>query len=206
MSPRSLSNRQQRGIVLIVALIILTIVSLLAALSLRNASSNESISGAVRTTNLATQSAEIALRYCEDLTLNPSSTPSFLIVDASASPAWQTLDHWDKPWTHLFTVPLAAVNQSDLRATFSRAPECIVEKLRTEVDPPPPATPMTTTFVVTARGFGPEVPAVTGSDRRPVGAEVWLQTTIELGSSGSSGTGGGTGGEPGGGGDHDGGN
>ena len=38
----------------------------------------------------------------------------------------------------------------------------------------------TSTYVITARGFGPEVPAVDAARSRPRGSEVWLQSTIEI--------------------------
>lgn len=58
-------QHRQNGVVLIIALILLVVISLLAVTSLRGAGSAESISGNVRTTELATQAAEIALRHCE---------------------------------------------------------------------------------------------------------------------------------------------
>ena len=55
----------QRGIVLIMALIMLVVISLLTAVSVRNATSSEGVNANVRQTQLAGQAAETALRYCE---------------------------------------------------------------------------------------------------------------------------------------------
>ena len=35
-------------------------------------------------------------------------------------------------------------------------------------------------LTITSRGFGPEVPAADNSRTRPIGSEVWLQSTLEL--------------------------
>ena len=47
-------HQAERGIVLVIALILLVIIYLLAVTSLRNAASSESVAGNVRTTALAT--------------------------------------------------------------------------------------------------------------------------------------------------------
>jgi type IV pilus assembly protein PilX len=178
------ARHTQRGVVLIMALIMLVVVSMLATMSIRNATSSESVSGNVRTTQLATQVAEIALRYCED-TLAARHQPA-----PPAAPAgWSELAYsgasakannpvnWDKVTTDVFVVPTTSINSGSI--TFKRAPECMVENIR--VVSGTPAMPNTTsTFIVTARGFGPEVAPADGTRTRPVGSEVWLQSTVEL--------------------------
>ena len=67
--PRARQRHSQRGVVLIIALVMLVIISLLAVSSMRNSGSTEEVLGNVRTTELATQAAEIALRRCEGLAL-----------------------------------------------------------------------------------------------------------------------------------------
>ena len=164
-------NRAQRGVVLIIALIMLVVISLLATLSIRNATSSESVSGNVRTTQLATQAAEIALRYCEDAVEQSAiagGTPTLNISAYVASPRWKDMNEWDGTGTAKVLVPASSVNTNTATVTFSRAPECLVEAL---------SIAGTKSFVITARGFGPEVAAGTG---RPQGSEVWLQSTLEL--------------------------
>ena len=172
---RSKVPHAQHGVVLVIALILLVLISLLAVSSLRNAGSSESVASNVRTTELATQAADIALRYCESKAreLAPGVTPD------STPNQWNTAANWDKPdtdklWdgtsTSAFVLAKNDVNQPG-NATYQRPPECMIEKL--------PAG--TIGYIITARGFGPEVTAVkAGEDRRPKGSEVWLQSTIEL--------------------------
>ena len=179
---RANSHRPHRdaGVVLVISLIMLVIISLLVTFNMRAATSSESITNNTRITGLGSQAAEIALRYCETATVQiASGTITMASVPAiqayAASPAWQNLDNWDTTRTGVFVLPLTAVNQAGLGATYKRAPECIVERLpMANADN---TTNSTAAYIITARGFGPEVAAGTS---RPEGGEVWLQSTIEL--------------------------
>ena len=185
-------HQAERGIVLVIALILLVIISLLAVTSLRNAGSSESVAGNVRTTELATQAADIALRHCESsaikitkLIANASDTsaqatyPTTLVEanvqrvttdGVSTADQWKSVTNWDSTTTTaVFVLPSGLVGNP---APYPRPPECMVESLTGVTPTGPPAS-----FVITARGFGPEVAAGTG---RPAGTVVWLQSTIEI--------------------------
>ena len=193
----------QRGVVLIMALIMLVVISLLATLSMRNATSTESISGNVRTTELATQAAEIALRYCEEAVAQSIGWPGTLdplpfIPAFSSTPLWSVLTNWDgatssaapaDPTGPVLVIPSTSINQAGAGVTFKRPPECMVERMQM-VAPGNTAVITSTTFVITARGFGPDVAADTSGvrprpkrgseDSKERGSEVWMQSTIEL--------------------------
>ena len=194
MPPAHQTGRQaERGIVLIISLVLIVVISLLAVGSMRNAASSESVAGNVRTTELATQAAEIALRHCESsaikvtkLLANPADTSAEAIYAdqglditeilwANTSVQWQSTATWDSTSTATFVLPLPLVNQPGMTVTYKRPPECMVESLTGVI---PVST--TASFVITARGFGPEVAAADPSRTRPQGTEVWLQSTIEL--------------------------
>ena len=179
-------HQAERGIVLVIALILLVIISLLAVTSLRNAGSSESVAGNVRTTELATQAADIALRHCESsaikitkLIANASDTSAqatypTTLVEANVqrvttADQWKSVSNWDSTTTAVFVLPSDLVGNT---ATYQRPPECMVESLTGVTPTGPPAS-----FVITARGFGPEVAAGTG---RPAGTVAWLQSTIEI--------------------------
>ena len=185
-------HQAERGIVLVIALILLVIISLLAVTSLRNAGSSESVAGNVRTTELATQAADIALRHCESsaikitkLIANASDTsaqatyPTTLVeanvqrvttAGVTTADQWKSVSNCDSTTTTAVCVlPSTLVGNT---ATYQRPPECMVESLTGVTPTGPPAS-----FVITARGFGPEVAAGTG---RPAGTVVWLQSTIEI--------------------------
>jgi type IV pilus assembly protein PilX len=195
LKPRNQQQRPKRdqGIVLIVAMILLIVISLLVVNSVRISGSSEGVSGNVRTTELATQAADIALRHCEASVLRVvlNSTGDFTstgatysttftttnILPASASPTWQNLTTWDTSTTATYALSLPQVNRAGA-TTYHRPPECMVEPLVTWISGEV-APSSTASFVVTARGFGPEVPAAP-SGGRPAGTEVWLQSHIEL--------------------------
>jgi type IV pilus assembly protein PilX len=191
---------KQNGIVLIMALIMLVVISLLAAMSVRNATSSEGVNANVRQTQLANQAAETALRYCEDAVLgwatNGSTTATFsasppgtttvtfalTYVQDSVAPATPTsmiTANWDTTSSanpnRILVLPANTVNRSGISTTFNRPPECMVERLA-----PSTASNYTNTFSITARGFGPDVSAADGSRTRPIGSEVWLQSSIEI--------------------------
>jgi type IV pilus assembly protein PilX len=212
LSPTTLKAAQaQRGVVLIVSLILLAVISLLAAFSIRNATSSEAVSGNVRTTQLANQAAEIALRYCEDVVVQTfSPTPTFVVTPPPLPLAYRSPPYWSekdgsgnlKNWdtsasisagnafqtvptpqstpavtttTAFTTVPTSVINGS---VTYKRPPECMIESM--QVQDASGALNNTSTYVVTARGFGPEVAPADGTRSRPQGSEVWLQSTIQI--------------------------
>jgi type IV pilus assembly protein PilX len=176
--------------VLIVALIMLVIISLLATFSIRNATSTEAVAGNVRTTQLASQAAEFALNYCTTA-MDQLGTPTFALDIAGntvtiaplsyqnpARAAYKNgsnLDYWDSATSvaanAVIIVPTTALGGT---STFKRPPECMIE-------PTPVIQGGTVTYsvsyVITARGFGPEVSPADGTRTRPDGAEVWLQAT-----------------------------
>ena len=173
----------QRGVVLIISLIMLVVISLLATLSIRNAVSTESVSGNVRTTQLSTQAAEIALRYCEEATVQivfgTGSLTALPTIQNFATPQlWQNTANWDSVGSVAFVLPAASVNETSGTTTFKRPPECMVERM--QVVASGGAVSTATTFIITARGFGPEVAAADSARSRPAGGEAWLQSTIEL--------------------------
>lgn len=173
--------RNQRGVVLIIALILLVIISLLAVSTLHNATSTESVAGNVRTTELATQAADIALRYCESSVLkvvNGDNTQDFKsnnILGPDPVGFWQETSTWDTQTpTKVYTIPLTVLQLNGIGDIYKRSPECMVEQLLTK-------STTSSFYLITARGFGPEVPAlVSGTRIRPVGTEVWLQSQIEI--------------------------
>lgn len=193
----SQSPRSQRGVVLLITLIVLAIISVLAITSVRNASSSESVSGNVRLTELATQSAELALRHCERSLLSeltkesPGGTSNYVSTFVKANilaepvppapPHWKNLATWDSTSPDVFILPLPMLNQASMsKTTYQRPPECMVERMTVWLGASSGATGPTdnTSFLITSRGFGPEVAAADSSHTRPVGSEIWLQSQI----------------------------
>jgi type IV pilus assembly protein PilX len=167
----------QQGVVLIVALIMLMILTVLASISIRGASSTEQVANQSRQQALARQTAEAALRFCEQqvqlFAINPATgfAPEAAPLGAGTPYSWQTMANWDTmaPTANLKTVAVASSGDAGTKLYFTRQPECMAQYL-TPAD--------TKVFVTTARGFGPEVGAKDGS--APRGTEVWLQSVITM--------------------------
>ena len=180
--PTVLSKRMQQGVVLIIALVLLVIVSLSAAVSVRNAGSYEAVAGNVRTVELATEAAEIAMRHCEASVLKISGgTDTYAttftaanIADTGTPTQWQSVGNWDKASNAVYVLPLNLLNQPDMLTTYKRSSECMVEKM------PSASLGSSALYVVTVRGFGPEVAATDTPRTRPNGTEIWLQSHIEI--------------------------
>ncbi len=172
--------RRQRGVVLIIALVMLVVISLLAALSIRNAQSTEGVSGNVRTTQLANEAAEIALRYCESAVVANAQSGATLPTGMAISSVpvgtalGVTTSNWDSTRSGVYALPTTSVNNATL-ATYQRVPESVNE--RRQVVTSAGSRSETTTYLITARGFGPEVADGTG---RPDGTEGLLQATLEV--------------------------
>ena len=186
-------NRKQRGVVLLITLVMLVVISLLVVNSVRNAGSTEAVVGNVRTTELATQAAEVALRHCEASVLAilsaTSATPSTYVttfnatnIQLSAIPAhWQSLENWDAVLSPAYIIPLPMLNQPGMvMTTYRRPPECMVERLPVAPIAAGSVASTSSSFVITARGFGPEVAAADASRSRPAGSEVWMQSQIDI--------------------------
>ena len=184
--------RRQGGIVLVITLIMLVVISLLAVTSTRDAASTESVAGNVRITEMATQAAEIALRHCESSVLNALTLArgrpalygttffSANILPSSVTPHWQDMTIWDSASTEVYVLPLSMVNQVGMEnPTYKRPPECMVEPLPV-VPSGGTAVSTSSSFVITTRGFGPDVIAADAGRSRPVGSEVWLQSQIKF--------------------------
>lgn len=177
-------RERQSGVVLIVALLMLMILSILASISIRGASSTEQIANQSRQKALAQQTAEAALRFCEQQVqanaLNPANgfAPEAAPVGAGVKFSWETMGNWDaisaavNPFVGtgtLKTVAFTAAGDAGAAVYFARQPECMSQY----------TTPANTkVFVTTARGFGPEVGAKDGN--APKGTEVWLQSVVTM--------------------------
>jgi type IV pilus assembly protein PilX len=178
------ARRRQDGVVLIVALLMLMILSILASVSIRGASSTEQVANQSRQRALAQQAAEAALRFCETqvqahaLDSTKGFSPQAAPVGAPVTYSWQNMSNWDaidagvNPFVGtgaLKTAAFTASGDAGGKDYFTRKPECMSQYLT-------PADQKV--FVTTARGFGPEVGVKDG--KVPNGTEVWLQSVVTM--------------------------
>lgn len=177
-------GRRERGVVLVIAMILLVVLSLISVAAVRSASSTEIAANNARQQGLAMQAAEAALRYCETgaisfmkgtgtLQITPQAQPS----SAAGTYTWQVLSNWDGAGSSA-TPGLRILTDAEVNSVtganaklYKRYPECMVQyQFNVPLD--------LNRVVVTARGFGPDVPAVDGSRTAPKGSEVWLQSFV----------------------------
>jgi hypothetical protein len=180
------SRSRAHGVVLVVALIMLAVIGVSSAIAMRMSLFSDIVSKNMRTQNLALQSAELALRYCErQIALDPGSVP--MITGAGADLEWHSTGNWNDV-QKVVTVPQAMLGNA---AGYRTPPQCLVRLFSVDEYlaewPPRPDTisadsrGFSSDFVVlhriTARGFSPDF--VRGEDGRPVaGAEMWLQSLV----------------------------
>ena len=158
----------QRGVVLIVVLIMLVVIGLASAFTMRQAINSDAVSQNVRSEALAQEAAQIALNYCEQQAVENSAS----IKPHSDQGHWNDQANWrlavgDSAPTTLAEEDVAQDNPS---FTPSVMPQCMAEK--SGVDDK--------VVIVTARGFSPDYEVDATSNQTKRGAVVWLQSTIRL--------------------------
>ena len=188
----------QRGISLIIVLILMVVIGLTSAAAMRGATSGQRLTNNVRSDNVAQQYAEAALRYCETelrradpappaTQARPNSLLRAVIPknDMNAvpppTPTWEKPGAWTGPLGIGDAITRTPLNQAQYATVGlssylpSKAPECLVEvqTLGGVV------TPFNVT-VVTSRGFSSDYrfDAVTGETIQ--GSVVWLQSILNM--------------------------
>jgi Tfp pilus assembly protein PilX len=190
----------QRGVLLIVTMIMLLIISGVAALAIKGTSSTEAVANNTRTQALAMQAAEAALRYTEIGVINtnytnnaipiPAGKPTYLIAIAAAPTGvtgdWSAEAKWDgatSTSTVVTRATLDGVATCPANSTYTNAANrtgsfCSVYKRSPECMTQY-ADSTNKIVLVTCRGFGPEV-VDSSTKELPSGAEVFLQSVIRL--------------------------
>ncbi|WP_146076034.1 pilus assembly PilX family protein [Caldimonas caldifontis] len=166
------ANRSQnRGVVLVVALILLVVIGVSSAVAIRSALFSDLVSHNMRAQNTAMQAAELALRWCEQQALAQPVPPGFQVqpvVNFDEADRWNNAANWA---VMANTVPAAVLGGE---VNYVTPPQCIVERVEfpSLSDKPRPEL----AYQVTARGFSPDFQRVGGNSA--AGSEVWLQSII----------------------------
>ena len=179
----------QRGVSLLIVLIMLVVIGLTSAASLRSASSNERISNNFRMHALAEHYAEAALRYCEtQLTLADSARVNSLqhaslrAFTGAAYPAWANTLTWTGAGgaaASLTRVPEALVASADSAFKPAQLPQCAVESLSIPLTQNGEPAGAADVYVITARGFSTDYSA-SAQDVSLTGSVVWLQSVVSV--------------------------
>lgn len=100
IAPRIPSSRRQRGVVLVLSLLVLLMLTLLALFSMRQAALQERLAGNGRNLDLAFQAAEAALRGGEKQVddnpeIDPVATAGWYHFALKPAPAWTDPAVWE---------------------------------------------------------------------------------------------------------------
>jgi Tfp pilus assembly protein PilX len=148
------SGNGQRGVVLPLALVMLVMVTLVAVVALRGVTTEERISANLRSSSVAFEQAELALRYCEQIAVAGGPALADARIDSTSTTglAWRTAANWLPGFAKL-QQPSTAQYQ-DLARPVSR-PKCLIEAVRAPLDPTVASTRVeNSAYTVTARGYG----------------------------------------------------
>lgn len=188
----------EKGISLIIVLILTVIIGFTAAAAMRSATSSQRVTNNVRMDNIAQQFAEASLRYCEaqlqipddnvspnPVRVNSLKTSVIPVVDMTVPPP-KPNGAWEDPvsWTGAIGAGGAASTRTALPSSQyiatglssylpAKPPECVAEVQKL------PGSPSFTVTVVTARGFSTDYRA-DSTGKTLGGSVVWLQSILNL--------------------------
>ncbi len=118
-------RRQQQGVVLVLALIILVLVTLVGLSTVRTTTMEEKMAGNSRDRDKAFQAAEAAVQHCLGLVdTNTYAANKLTPTSVGTIPHWETAANWDTSSANSFAVAL-----SDSTAKLAQDPRCMVEML-----------------------------------------------------------------------------
>jgi Tfp pilus assembly protein PilX len=142
----------QRGIVLPLALVMLVMVTLIAVVALRGVTTEERISANLRSSSVAFEQAELALRFCEQIATAGGLPLADARIDSTSTTglAWRNASTWSTtkvqhPPTAQYLDPARPVSQ----------PGCLIEAVRAPLDPTVSSSRVeNAAYTVTSRGYG----------------------------------------------------
>lgn len=168
--------RAQRGISLVIVLVLIGAMALASAASLRASAGSLQLLRVRSMQQLALEQAQLALHYCEaQLRLassarNPALADAALPLTLPTAMAWPVAAHWQ---SGAIGVPLVLAAPSASSATGLKPASCLVERQLLEGGPV--GVPI---YIVTARGLSPDHSADASTGMTRSGAAVWLQSAV----------------------------
>lgn len=199
--PFSTTKGHQRGVSLIIVLIMILIIGLTSAAAIRSATSTEKVTLAIRSEKLTQQYADAALKYCEekislaDGDANRDANLKEAQIDATtAAAAALATTAWEQPtaWTVAnagagiaSALNVIGVNYfKSVDSTYSPnanyLPQCLVEKVTyADTTAGAGAGATKTGYMVTARAFSPDYVAK-ADGTTDYGSAVWVQSVVFL--------------------------
>ena len=183
---------RERGVVLVITLILVVILSLLGTVAIRNATQTERSINGVRTSQVAQEAAETALRFCEQIVLFSDEGKPYeeygttgltekvitttISSEQDTNAAWRTAGNWVGANAivvpdHYFKKYKSAAIDSDATA-LTVAPRCMIQKIQNTNTPP------LVGYLITARGFANNAKFDSDTGKITYGAESWMQSVL----------------------------
>lgn len=188
----AMSSCRQRGVVLVVSLILIVILSLLGTFAIRNAGQSERSINGVRSVEVAREAAETALRFCEQVAIYDGDGKAYseygqtnvqtqIISDTTITgeldpnAAWRNPETWkgggpiQVPAT--YTTKYSGGSAATDVTSVANKPLCVIQKINN------PTTKLQG-YLITARGFANNASFDSTTGRAKQGAEAWLQSVL----------------------------
>ena len=185
---------RQRGVVLVISLILIVILSLLGTFAIRNATQSERSVNGIRTAQVAREAAETALRFCEQISIFDSDNKDYsewgtsglrakivaatITSEQDATAAWRSANNWKSSSTNMIEVPAAYFKKysnssvATDAAQLQTAPRCLIQRIEST------STPVLHGYLITARGFANSAKFDPSTGVTSQGAESWMQAIL----------------------------
>jgi len=157
-------------VTLIIALIMLVIIGLTSASIMRSSLNTDLVANNSRVQALATQAAQIALRYCEREVVKDTTKMAIGILAAKTPGNWESFSNWYGTGSVAVTVPATAMKSDNSSFSPTTLPQCLAEYDTSLAG--------VKVIVVTARGFSPDYSESEG--RTTAGSVVWVQSRLRI--------------------------
>lgn len=173
-------RRPAQGVVLVIALVLVLVIAFSSAFILRNALFGDSATNNLVSSQSANHAAEVALRYCEQLVLNPAtaaaSAPVQPLPDTQQPLAWRTQANWGNA-NFVINVPANTLQSQGRLATvtYAQLPQCIIEQIQIRNLDNTGIKPYG--LQITARGYSADYQNTAGNR---TGSEVILQSVLRM--------------------------
>ena len=153
------NKRAQRGVTLLIVLIMLTAITLIGIGAIKSATLSERMAGAMRNQQLTYQAAEQALRYCERAVIQVAADPDKYKLEPEPLEADENTRHFEEEasWTDdKKTMDIAGMKEA---LNLSKAPRCMVEFINDRSRLPANARsfedkPLIYPYRITVRAYG----------------------------------------------------
>jgi type IV pilus assembly protein PilX len=124
--PSSSGMRRQRGVVLVIALILVVVIGVSSAVAIRSSMFSDMVSHNMRTQNLAFQAAEAGLKFCEQQVVRNNLAGMNVVVGPFPDP---DNDEWTVAamWTARANAPPAAFLGTEVG--FATPPQCLIRMM-----------------------------------------------------------------------------